>query len=80
VPKKVNVIVIMIIISDSNLLLGALLKSTGRKPLGKRPLGSPRWKRENKIDTFVRFEVLAAVVMKSSVFWDTTPCRPLEVN
>jgi hypothetical protein len=25
-------------------------------------------------------EVLTAVVMKSSIFWDITPCRPLEVN
>jgi hypothetical protein len=26
------------------------------------------------------FEVLVAVVMKSSVFWDVTPCNPLKVN
>jgi hypothetical protein len=26
------------------------------------------------------FEVLTAVVMKSSVFWDITPCNPLSVN
>jgi hypothetical protein len=26
------------------------------------------------------FEVLAAVVMKISVFWDMTPCCPLKVN
>jgi hypothetical protein len=26
------------------------------------------------------FEVLTAVVMKSSVFWDITPCSPLKVN
>jgi hypothetical protein len=26
----------------------------------------------------VRFDVLAAVVMKSSIFWDITPCRPLK--
>jgi hypothetical protein len=29
---------------------------------------------------FVGFEVLTAVVMKSSVFWDITPCSPLKVN
>jgi hypothetical protein len=28
----------------------------------------------------VGFEVLAAVVTKGSVFWDITPCIPLEVN
>jgi hypothetical protein len=26
------------------------------------------------------FEVHTAVVMKSCVFWNKTPCRPLEVN
>jgi hypothetical protein len=29
---------------------------------------------------FSGFEVLTAVVMKISVFWDTTQCSPLEVN
>jgi hypothetical protein len=28
----------------------------------------------------VGFEALTAVIMKSSVFWDTTPCSPLKVN
>jgi hypothetical protein len=28
----------------------------------------------------VRFEVLTAVVMKSSVFWDITTCSPLKVS
>jgi hypothetical protein len=28
----------------------------------------------------IRFEVLTAVVMKSSIFWDITPCSPLNVN
>jgi hypothetical protein len=28
----------------------------------------------------VGFEVLTAVVMKSSIFWDITPCSPLKVN
>jgi hypothetical protein len=27
---------------------------------------------------FVGYEVLTAVVMKSSVFWDITPCNPIE--
>jgi hypothetical protein len=29
---------------------------------------------------FVGFEVLTAVVMKSTIFWDITPCSPLSVN
>jgi hypothetical protein len=28
----------------------------------------------------VGFEVLTAVVMKSFVFWDKTPCSPLKVK
>jgi hypothetical protein len=28
----------------------------------------------------VGFEVLTAVVMKSPIFWDITPCSPLKVN
>jgi hypothetical protein len=27
--------------------------------------------------TYVGFEVLTAVVMKSTIFWDITPCSPL---
>jgi hypothetical protein len=30
--------------------------------------------------TFIGFEVLTPVVMKSSIFWDTTPHSPLKVN
>jgi hypothetical protein len=30
--------------------------------------------------SFVRCEVLRAVVTKSSIFWDTMPCSPLQVN
>jgi hypothetical protein len=26
------------------------------------------------------FEVLTAVIMKSPIFWDITPCMPLKVN
>jgi hypothetical protein len=29
---------------------------------------------------YVRFEVLTAVVMKSSIFWDITPCSPLKFS
>jgi hypothetical protein len=28
----------------------------------------------------VGFEVLTAVIMRSSIFWDITPCSPLSVN
>jgi hypothetical protein len=28
----------------------------------------------------VGFEVLTVVVMKSTIFWDITPCSPLSVN
>jgi hypothetical protein len=30
--------------------------------------------------TYVGFEVFTAVVIKSTVFWDITPCSPLKVN
>jgi hypothetical protein len=38
--------------------------------------------RERTIPTnkYVTFEVLTAVVMKSIIFWDITPCNPLKVN
>jgi hypothetical protein len=29
---------------------------------------------------YVGFEVLTMVVMKSTIFWDITPCSPLNVN
>jgi hypothetical protein len=29
---------------------------------------------------YVGFEVLTAVVMKSYIFWDITPCSPFKVN
>jgi hypothetical protein len=28
----------------------------------------------------IRFEVLTAVVMKISIFWDITPCMALKIN
>jgi hypothetical protein len=31
-------------------------------------------------DGFVGSEVLTAMVMKSNIFWDITPCSPLKVN
>jgi hypothetical protein len=29
---------------------------------------------------YVGFEVLTAVVLKSTIFWDMTPCSPLSFN
>jgi hypothetical protein len=36
--------------------------------------------RQNEDKHCVGFEALSAVVMKSSLFWDITPCSPLKVN
>jgi hypothetical protein len=36
-------------------------------------------KKKHKL-TRAQFEVLAAVVIMSSIFWDITPCSPLKVN
>jgi hypothetical protein len=33
-----------------------------------------------KMDNFLGFEILTAVIMKNSIFWDTMPCSPLKVN
>jgi hypothetical protein len=38
---------------------------------------------ENKLQvrhTLVGFEILTAVAMRSTIFWDITPCSPLKVN
>jgi hypothetical protein len=41
------------------------------------PVSSPQLAAES---SFVGFEVLTAVVMKSTIFWDITQCSPLKVN
>jgi hypothetical protein len=41
------------------------------------PLHSPHMEESQ---SYVRFEVLTAVVMKSIIFCDITPCSPLKVN
>jgi hypothetical protein len=38
------------------------------------------WKRTLNYIAVVGFEVLRAVVMKSSIFWDIMLCSPLKVN
>jgi hypothetical protein len=42
-------------------------------------LASPQNSPRNKHD-YEGFEVFIAVVMKSIIFWDMTPCSPLSVN
>jgi hypothetical protein len=41
-----------------------------------------KWGREKnrKNVKYVGFEVLTAVIMKSIIFWDMTPCSPLSFN
>jgi hypothetical protein len=31
-------------------------------------------------DTYVELEILTAVAIKSSIFWDIAPCSPLKIN
>jgi hypothetical protein len=33
-----------------------------------------------ELDYYLGFEVLTAVVMKSTIFWDITACSPLKAN
>jgi predicted membrane protein len=40
-------------------------------------VGARSYTEEQNERTYVGFEVLTAVVMKSSVFWDITPCSLL---
>jgi hypothetical protein len=35
---------------------------------------------EEKLLDFLGFEVFTAVAMKSTIFWDITPCSPLKVD
>jgi hypothetical protein len=42
-------------------------------------MNEPRTNKELQ-KAFVGCEILTAVVMKSSIFWDITPCSPLKVN
>jgi hypothetical protein len=36
--------------------------------------------KETRNVCYIRFEVLTAVVMNSSILWDVIPCNPLKVN
>jgi hypothetical protein len=55
------------------------LSSTGQNKQSENSQ-SLRPKTGFKSDFFVGFEVLPAVVLESSIFWDTTPCSLLKVN
>jgi hypothetical protein len=35
---------------------------------------------ESTVLFFVGFQILTAVLIRSAIFWDTTPCSPLKVN
>jgi hypothetical protein len=35
---------------------------------------------DTQLYQFVRFEILTAVVITISIFWDKTPCYPLKFN
>jgi hypothetical protein len=48
------------------------------RELPKNPLAC--WAREHRLLRHVGFEVITAVVLKSTIFWDRTPCSPLKVN
>jgi hypothetical protein len=41
--------------------------------------GSIEYERE-VLNTCVGFEVITAVVMKSTIFWDMTPCSPMKAG
>jgi hypothetical protein len=49
--------------------------SSGKKLRGSSPPFHPR-----TLQIHVGFEVLTPVVMKSSIFWDISPCSLLKVN
>jgi hypothetical protein len=51
-----------------------------RSPTESQRLESAADLQMGKREDLVGFEVLTAVVMKSNIFWDITPCSPLQVN
>jgi hypothetical protein len=59
-------------------LLGCTEKNHQNLSHGRR--GSDRDSKRVSTEYKVAFEILTAVVMKSSIFWGTTPCGPLKVN
>jgi hypothetical protein len=46
----------------------------------KEEINSPGGKESLRRVLIVRFEVLTAVIMKSTIFWDIMPYSPLKVN
>jgi hypothetical protein len=52
-------------------------------PLSAVPTGALQLNSQETISydiSLVGFQILTAVFMKSSIFWDITPCTPLKVN
>jgi hypothetical protein len=49
-------------------------------PLGKMMTSHPYVISDKKAVGYVGSEILKAVVMKSSIFWNLTPCISLKVN
>jgi hypothetical protein len=48
--------------------------------LEKHRHGKPRRRWEDNIKVNVGFDVLTAVFMKSSIFWNIIPCSTLKIN
>jgi hypothetical protein len=55
--------------------LGKYLPVVARQRLGRNVTAVT-----NTHATVEEFEVLTAVLMKSTIFWDITPCSPLKIN
>jgi hypothetical protein len=51
-----------------------------RVSVGYRETKLIKYERNSLFVVFVEFEVLTAIDMKSSIFWDVTPCSPVNDN
>jgi hypothetical protein len=54
------------------------LRAPKRQVISESDLGIMQRSRLKK--GYVGFEVLTAVIVKSTIFWDITPCTPLKIN
>jgi hypothetical protein len=66
-----------IFLADSNALKGVFLHKIRFK---MKTTVIIELSNDQFLNYVVRFEILIAVVMKSSFFWDIMPCGPLKVN